>query len=240
MYQEPKEKTLAIVSSNAPNKYCDISDKKCQGKMQARLDEYENIFLSKLESAYPEKSRENIIQDFDRGGTIFAAEAKKLGYVTDVMPFQSLIELLVEDETLSLEKTANNQLNAENQDKGIVMTQEELQAQLDAANTTIEAQTTEIAGLNAQVGTLTGAAAIATHAVTVGMEHGATSETIVAAMSSNSEEAAENAIYKSVMSSGAVTTGEEAKDADAKAKAAAEAKNDEAMMAFAGSATNKA
>lgn len=232
MYQEPKEKTLAIVSSNAPNKFCDIADEKCQSKMKARLDNYEDIFLSKLELAYPGKSRENIIEEFDRGGTIFATEAKKLGYVKDVMPFQALVELLVGDEMLSSEKTANNQLSAENNDKGIVMTQEEYEAKLATANATIEAQTTEIGALTAQVEQLTGATAIAKKAVIVGMEHGAPSEVIVAAMESGSEEGAENAIYKAVMTPGAVTTGEGAVDAGAKEKAV-EAAEDEAMMAFA-------
>jgi multidrug efflux pump subunit AcrA (membrane-fusion protein) len=133
---------------------------------------------------------------------------------------------------LSSEKTANTQLNAENKDKGIVMTQEELQAQLDTANATIEAQQTEISGLQAQVAALTSANAIAKKAVLVGMEHGASSDVIVAAMESDSEDKAENAIFKSVMTKGAITTGEGVRNEDAEAKAKEKAEDD-AIMAYA-------
>jgi len=231
MYEEPKSKTFAIVSSSAPNKYCNIESEECKSKIQNRLDQYENIFLSKLESAFPDKSREQIVQDFDRGGTIFAQEAKNLGYVTDIMPFQTLLRSLVEDETLSSEKTANTQLQAENIDKGFSMTVEELQAQLTDANTTIEAKTTEIDGLTATIEGLNKVSAVAKMAVTVGMQLGASQENILAAMEEDSTEKAENLLYKSVMSGGAITTGEDLSDED-KAKATAKAEDD-ALMEYA-------
>ena len=226
LYQEPKEKTLAIVSSNAPNKYCDISDEKCKSKMQARLDGYEDIFLNRMEMSYPEKDRKQIIEDFDRGGTIFATQAHKLGYVKDVLPFQALLESLVGDEMLSSEKTANSN------DKGIVMTMEELQAQLDAANATIKANETEIGQLTARVTQLENQQTVALHAVKVGMEHGASRDTIVAAMELGTNAEAELAIYKADESgTSAVTTGETVGD-NMKALEDEE-KADAALLAFA-------
>ena len=192
--------------------------------MKSRLEQFASIFHSKLEEAYPGKERSQIIEDFDRGGTIFAQAAKNLGYVDEVLPFQSLLTRLVEDETLSSEKTANKN------DKGIVMTTEELTAQLQDANATIEALQTEISGLQSQLANAQSFNLIAQKAVLVGMEHGASAQVIQDAMAANSEEQAENMIFKAVMTNGAITVGE---PQGAAAQQAQEDADDEALLAFA-------
>ena len=91
MYQDKESDVKAIVSSNAPNKYCDISNPECKNRIQSNLNEYETKFLDVLVEAYPKKSKEQIVRDFDNGATIFSEEAEKLGYLNGVMQFHDLL-----------------------------------------------------------------------------------------------------------------------------------------------------
>ena len=185
MYQEPKEKVLAIVSSNAPNKVCDISDEKCKNKIQTQLNQYESIFLDRLMSAYPNKSAEDIVNDFDKGAVIFADTAHKLGYLDGVMSFNEVISLV---ESPSSEKQAINQPKAEIQDKGIDVNElEELQAQLDTANATIEANKTEIEAKGKEVTDIQAnnvSVEFVKEVLAMGGEYEATSETLIEMMES--------------------------------------------------------
>lgn len=87
------KKVNAIVSSNAPNKYCDINDEKCKAKIQSRIDEYEAKFFERMTESFG-KSKEQIIEDFNAGSTIFADVAMKKGYVNGLMTFSALLENL--------------------------------------------------------------------------------------------------------------------------------------------------
>jgi len=96
MWEEKAEgKTVRhIVSSNAPNKVCNINDKKCQSRIQAKLNRYETMFYNRLVEAF-NKDRETIQADFNDGDTIFASEAFEKGYIKELLSFEEVLNLAV-------------------------------------------------------------------------------------------------------------------------------------------------
>jgi ClpP class serine protease len=214
MYKEPKEKVLHIVSSNAPNKVCDIADEKCKNKIQAQLDDYEALFLDRLVSAYPSKTKEQIVNDFDKGAVIFAKEAEKLGYLDGVMSFKDLLENSTATMPTQSAKIATNQQTAEIQNKGANV---DLQAQLDTAIATIEANKIEIVGKDEQIATLSATLDelktnmvdkdFVKEVIAMGGEYNATAGTLTEMIESGDTTKAENIVLKANLSQATVEAG---------------------------------
>ncbi len=225
MYQDKESDIKAIVSSNAPNKFCDISNPECKKRIQSNLNEYESKFLSVLIEAYPEKSSEQIVKDFDNGATIFSETAYKLGYLNGVMQFKEL--LTQKTDTLASMPSTEEKIVI-NDMKGIDMadktdvTIESLQAELATKNTTIEALQADVDGgkeklaeATAENSTLKDAVAkaeykveVATHAVAMGMERGASKEVILDAMKAEDKLMASDEIADAIATRGVTVVGE--------------------------------
>jgi ClpP class serine protease len=225
IYQGKKSDTKAIVSSNAPNKYCDISTAECKNRIQEKLDKYESVFLDVLIEAYPNKTRNKIIEDFDRGATIFAETAYKLGYLDGVMQFNDLLSLKKTVASMpSTEKMVNNDkegIDMANENKN-EMTVESLQSELAMRDTTIEALQSKVDGGEVKIAKMLEEIAelkeaiviserkfeIATYAVAMGMERGASKDVILNAMTAEDKLKAGDVIAEAIMSNGATTIGE--------------------------------
>jgi len=198
-YQEPKEKTWAIVSSAAPNKFCDIADEGCKNKIQSRLNEYEAIFFDRLTSRF-DKPKEKIAEDFNNGATIFAKEAHKLGYIDGVMEFRDLLEKPLP--VMTKESNTNTQ--------GETMTVEELRSEYPDQVAAIEQAAQEglqgqIDALEAQIGAQ---AALEKNVISMAKEMGASLDAVEEALQVDDEVKAENILLKALQSGGAVSTGE--------------------------------
>lgn len=89
-YEDKETKTKYLVSSNAPNKVCDIKDEKCKTKITARLNEYEAKFYERVSESF-NKEKEVIKEDFDNGGTVFADILHKKGYIKELLSFNELL-----------------------------------------------------------------------------------------------------------------------------------------------------
>jgi len=83
-------KKIEILSTNAPNKRCNIEDKSCQDKVQARLDGIEAIFLSRV-SRNRNLTKEEIINGFNKGDLISASKAKEIGFLDAITTKDKLL-----------------------------------------------------------------------------------------------------------------------------------------------------
>jgi len=188
IYRDRKTDLKTIVSLNAPNKYCDIADPKCKQRVQADINKYEAKFLEVLVEAYPNKTKEQIIDDFDRGGVIFGEEAYKLGYLDGVMQFQELLETKVSKEAIEKNKTRSIKMAEDN-----IFKVEQLEEQLSNANATIENLQKEVdtskeqlslliserEKLQEEIAKITHKLEVAKHAVAMSLERGVTNKEVV-------------------------------------------------------------
>ena len=88
-------KMEVIVSSNAPNKACTGSD--CRAKIQAEIDEIETFFVDRM-TQYTGWSAEQVISNFDRGGTISATKALELGFIRGIQDYDTMLASLISTE----------------------------------------------------------------------------------------------------------------------------------------------
>lgn len=91
--KEDDGKIELIRSSNAPNKVCDPSNKDCRSRIQASVDEAENEFISRVAS-YTGWSMHEVIANFDNGGTISAAKALQIGFISRITDYDTILASL--------------------------------------------------------------------------------------------------------------------------------------------------
>ena len=82
-----------IRSSNAPNKVCDPNNKDCRSRIQASVDEAETEFISRVAS-YTGWSTQEVISNFDNGGTISAAKALQIGFISRIADYDTILASL--------------------------------------------------------------------------------------------------------------------------------------------------
>jgi ClpP class serine protease len=87
-----ENKTVELVSKNAPNKRCSINGD-CEEKMQNMINSIEDDFFATLEDNTG-FNKESIIKIFDNGGVIKAEVAKENGFIKDISQFSVLLENL--------------------------------------------------------------------------------------------------------------------------------------------------
>ena len=83
-----------IRSSNAPNKVCDPNNKDCRSRIQASVDEAETEFISRVAS-YTGWSTQEVIANFDNGGTISAAKALQIGFISRIADYDTILASLI-------------------------------------------------------------------------------------------------------------------------------------------------
>lgn len=226
-YYEPREddKKVVLVSRNAENKNCMLNGS-CKDKFQSRIDAVEEVFHSRV-SENTGLSVEAIISNFNYGDVISSSDALSIGFLDGITSKKDLLKSLAS--MPSTEKIANST-------KGYTVTKQEeeaLKAELDTANTTIEANKVDLDGKDKMIATLTeelstaqaalaaadeakekieadseAKAEVIAGAVQYGLEMGASKEVIATAMEAETRVEAENTILKSVVSSGATFNGE--------------------------------
>jgi len=96
---------IQIVSSNAENKRCALTDKKCQEKIQARLDNIEAIFFERV-GRNRGMTKEQIIAGFNQGDVVMASVAKEIGFLDGITTKDELLLTLKKGE---IEMTALEQ-----------------------------------------------------------------------------------------------------------------------------------
>ena len=92
--KEDDGKIELIRSSNAPNKVCDPNNKDCRSKIQASVDEAEYEFISRVAS-YTGWSMQEVIANFDNGGTISAAKALQIGFISQIADYDTILASLI-------------------------------------------------------------------------------------------------------------------------------------------------
>ena len=92
--KEDDGKIELIRSSNAPNKVCDPKNKDCRGRIQASVDEAETEFISRVAS-YTGWSTQEVIANFDNGGTISAAKALQIGFISQIADYDTILASLI-------------------------------------------------------------------------------------------------------------------------------------------------
>jgi len=92
--KEDDGKIELIRSSNAPNKVCDPNNKDCRSKIQASVDEAETEFISRVAS-YTGWSIQQVIANFDNGGTISAAKALQIGFISQIADYDTILASLI-------------------------------------------------------------------------------------------------------------------------------------------------
>lgn len=78
-------RTVHVTSSNAPDKRVDLSTEEGQGKVRAMIDGIEEVFIKDV-AAGRGVSVATVKQDFGRGGTMSARQAKEAGMIDRVEP----------------------------------------------------------------------------------------------------------------------------------------------------------
>ena len=183
---------MAIVSQNAENKVCDMENG-CYDRLQAKLDTYEQMFLSTV-SKNTGLDKETIISGFNNGETIFAKDALELGFLDGIITFHDLLNDRVMG---AIPTVANNKIVKSN--KGSSMTEEEFQAQLQAMTEENETLTAQVNGFDEVLTTAINAAVeetltTMTARVREGFEYKANVETIVAMLQAESDVLASNIV----------------------------------------------
>lgn len=110
----------------------------CAYKFQARIDETEAIFFSRVTTSTG-MSEDDIIKHFNSGETIPAKKAFEIGFIDGITTKKKLLE------TLATMPSEQEKIATTTQ--GLTMTQEELQALLATANADIDAKKVEIDGI---------------------------------------------------------------------------------------------
>lgn len=90
---EEDDGSITLVSKNAENKNCALNGD-CMDKIQARIDEKEDLFHKRV-VRNTSLSREQIIEDFDKGSIITAQKALDIGFIDGITTLDKLIDTLV-------------------------------------------------------------------------------------------------------------------------------------------------
>lgn len=198
-YEDKDSNTKFLVSSNAPNKVCDIKDPECQGKVKVRLDEYEAKFYDRLVASFG-KEKETIKADFDNGATILGDTAHKLGYVKELISFDKLLSRLTGN--LATMPPNNGKIVNQNSSEKELAMEKELQDKLNEANATIEGLQSKVGGMEAQLteanANIVAMQEKAVKVITTGMTHGATKETMLEALKADTVVEAENKVLTAI------------------------------------------
>jgi len=96
--------TIKLVSSNAPNKVCEVGDKKCLQKIQNDLNNYESIFFQRIERNRG-LSKEQIINGFESGGVVMAKKALEIGFLNGISTKDELLQNLIKGEDMTEAQT---------------------------------------------------------------------------------------------------------------------------------------
>lgn len=96
--------SIKLVSSNAPNKLCDVKDKKCLQKIQNDLNQYESIFFQRIERNRG-LSKEQIINGFESGGVVMAEKALEIGFLDGITTKDELLQKLVKGDSMDKTQT---------------------------------------------------------------------------------------------------------------------------------------
>ena len=164
--REKEKDIITLLSKRAENKASD-DDK----KIQARIDEIEDIFYSRLERN-TKMSKDMIQKGFNNGDVISASEAKKIGFIEDITSFDTLLKSLVNNKPLAAmpsenEKIVNSNIGAtmefSNENFNVLLEQnkvlsanrdtlsarnETLKVQLEEATTALDTKIVEMSALN--------------------------------------------------------------------------------------------
>ena len=255
-YRDEKEdkSKITLVSKNAKNKSCSINGD-CYEKIQENINQTEDLFYKRVQDNTGLNAQE-IREHFNYGETITATMALEIGFLDGISTKKALLKELSIPPSQISEPQKGNGKNKKSS-KGESMSKD-LQALLDEANSTIEAKTAEIGGLNDKVASLTKSVNekdaqikelsethtkaledlnksfsaktdVMKEAVAKGIELGASKDTILSAMDKDTKDGAELVILREVSSSGAVYGGGEEKK-DPKSK---DENDGEAMKAYA-------
>lgn len=100
--KEDDGKIELIRSSNAPNKVCDPNNKLCRSKIQAAVDEAETEFISRV-ATYTGWSVQEVIANFDNGGTIRATKALEIGFITGIVDYDTMLTSLTKKGDIAME-----------------------------------------------------------------------------------------------------------------------------------------
>ena len=102
--KEGDKNTTKLVSSNAPNKVCDVGDKKCLQRIQDDLNTYENIFFQRIERNRG-LSKEQIINGFESGGVVMATKALEIGFLDGITTKDELLQNLIKGDNMNEAQT---------------------------------------------------------------------------------------------------------------------------------------
>lgn len=113
-------KTHEIVSSQSPMKRVDPETEEGLASLKAYVDRFAAIFVDAI-AGYRGKDADAVLQDFGRGGMVFAADAVKVGMADAVMTREELMR------SLEAGATGNNSggLTAQNKEGGKMEGQEQ-------------------------------------------------------------------------------------------------------------------
>lgn len=145
--KDDEDKTIEIVSSQSPNKRPDISTEEGKAKIQARVDELADVFISKV-ARNRGITAEDVVKNFGAGDVSVGVNAVNNGLADGLSSFEEIItnfnkENTVMNTTLSTEdiKSAErermSQVFASNVSKGKEVTAQALLSKTDLSATDI-------------------------------------------------------------------------------------------------------
>lgn len=235
---------LWTVSKRAKNKDCSLNGN-CEDKIISMINDTEDLFYKRVTSNTGMTDAE-LEANFNQGETITANKAFEIGFLDGVTSKKKLLESLNSTATMPSTSVALKQEKiVNNNTKGTIMAEqtevtiESLQAELATKDTTIETLQSKVDGgdtklaealaenakLKEEVAGANYKLQVATYAVAMGIERGASKEVILDAMTAEDKLKAGDAIAESIASSGATVAGE--KQINSLAQAEADAKEHE-------------
>jgi len=207
-YKPTNEEIYYLVSEDAENKVCDIESEECKNRIQNDLNAYKDRFLKVLSERFIKEPKQ-IVEDFDRGGAIFAETAHKLGYIDGIKTYESLLDELTH--TLATMPPSNGKIVNQTNGKELAMTDAERIAQLEqdlaTANVTIQDLQSKVGGvadLQAKYDDLMAkqdglvSKEIVTAVLNIADFNAVDKDTLISAISEDSAEKAENTVLKAI------------------------------------------
>jgi len=221
--EDGEQKVLWVVSKNAKNKDCSLNGD-CKSKIETMINDTEDLFYKRV-MANTGLNAEELATSFNYGETITANQAFDIGFLDGVISKKALIESLNNGTTASMpstEKIVNNNMKGTTMAEQTDVTIESLQTELATKSATIETLQKSVDGgeqkiseMVAEIATLKDAIAtserkfeVATYAVAMGMERGASKEVILEAMMAEDKLSAGDKIAEAIATSGATVVGE--------------------------------